>query len=235
MEPPTSPDRCLLVLILRTLRCSQDDVASMVRIAKGTVGEVERWIQTRTFAEAAAICDDQAIKRIVGRELVQLQEVNHDILVRAGQVTGDDILRRHRSDYLEQRVKAIPDKYIEKHWSDLARVAGELAENLSVLLLADDKGNAIYRINGNVVFGGVAEIDPYMEGMWGEEFDSLVQLKRVDYILASALISHLKLPFSDWLELTTNTVTRKLIDDLKTAASRGTFEGTTCDICKGWS
>ena len=120
-----------------------------------------------------------------------------------------------------------------KHWDDLARVAGELAKNLWVLLLADEKGTAFYTIEGDVIEGGIAEMDIYMEGMWGELFPSTKELNKVDRILAPALISHLGLNITDFRDLTTNTMTRDFIVNLELAARRRTFEGT-CDICRGW-
>ena len=110
MEMPDGLDKCLLILLLRTVDCSQDAVASMVHCHKLRVGAVERWFRELTQEEAARLCDDQAIKRIAGRELVSLEEVSHEVLIKAGQVAGDDILRHYREDYLRH----IEPKYEEQ-------------------------------------------------------------------------------------------------------------------------
>jgi len=71
---------------------------------------VERRFRGLTCEEAARLCDDQAIKRIVGRELVYLKEVDAEVLVKAAQVTGDDILRHFRDDYLQWATDRQPDR-----------------------------------------------------------------------------------------------------------------------------
>lgn len=110
MEKRIDSEKCLAILVFRTLGCSQDEVASNVCCAKLTVVEAEQWIRTCALNEAVAFCDDQAIKRLVGREFPSLKEISHELLVKAGQLTGDDILRHYRRDYLHIKAKLEQDE-----------------------------------------------------------------------------------------------------------------------------
>ena len=102
MEAPTALDNCLMILILRTAGCTQDSVASMVHRAKQTVGAVESWFTQLHWQEARALCEDRAIKEMVGRELVSIEDVDPETLVKAAQLTGDSILRHFRPDYTDR-------------------------------------------------------------------------------------------------------------------------------------
>lgn len=91
--------------MLRTLGCDQDATSSILHCGKGTVVGSERWIETCPLDEATGFCDNAAIKRLVGREFPLSPEISPELLVKAGQVTGDDVLRHYREDYLRVRVK----------------------------------------------------------------------------------------------------------------------------------
>ena len=106
MEKLNDYEKCLSILVLRTLGCSQDETRSILGCRNQTVVEVEQWVRTCLVNEAISFCDDQAIKRLVGREFPTLEQISPELLVKAGQVTADDILRHYnRQDYLRIRLK----------------------------------------------------------------------------------------------------------------------------------
>lgn len=106
MKQPTDLERCLAILILRTLRMSQDKVVQIMRCHKLTVGDSEKWLQQLSYDAAADFCNETAVKELVGRYLVMREEITREELISAGQVTTDAILRRHRTDYVRRQAKS---------------------------------------------------------------------------------------------------------------------------------
>ena len=112
-------DEYLKVMILRTLGMSQDDVAGLLRCAKQTVVNAERWFNSCPQGEAFVLVDDQRISRLVNRDFSDMGLTSKQLL-RAGQVTGDDILlhygrvcqhkvvKEHLWLKLNQRLKLVP-------------------------------------------------------------------------------------------------------------------------------
>lgn len=148
MDKPADNEQIQLVATLRALNCSQDEVASALHIAKKRVGEIEDWIKAEPLKSVEAIFDDQALKRVVGRELPVLEEVEPKVLVKAGQVTADDILRHYRNDYPlragqpEQQAssndgqtyissKGVSEEKLQDHWDRLVMVAETLSLSLT--------------------------------------------------------------------------------------------------------
>jgi hypothetical protein len=104
METNRNAEQYLLVLVLRTLGKSHDEVRSMIECAKEKVGKAERWIKSLPLDEAVKFCDNEAVKRLVMRKFPGMDETSPADLVRAGQLTGEDILRHYRPDYMYPRV-----------------------------------------------------------------------------------------------------------------------------------
>lgn len=77
----------------------------MVGCRNQTVGEAEEWVRARPLDEVVSFFDDQTIKRLVGREFPAFEQISPELLVKASQVTADDILRRYRQDYLHIGLK----------------------------------------------------------------------------------------------------------------------------------
>ena len=103
MEIPTTSDLTLVILILRTLRPSQGAAAEIARCRKSKVVEVDRWFRDGlSYREAVAFADDEAIRRLIGREFGDL-ELKDEVLTRAQQIIGDDILRRFRQDFVSEQ------------------------------------------------------------------------------------------------------------------------------------
>jgi len=96
---PAGIEKIQLAAILRVLGCPEDDVASILHIGKTKVVAIERWIKAEYLDTIQAVFDDQALKRVVGRELPTFEEMDGKLLIRAGQVTADDILRHYRADW----------------------------------------------------------------------------------------------------------------------------------------
>jgi hypothetical protein len=108
-QPPADLDKCLAILILGTSGCSQDAVASIVHCWKRTVGKVEEWFKDPgqlSYRQAAELCSDTAIKSVVNLYLVPEEEVDKKLLEKATCVTGDNILRHYRTDYLKPKEPA---------------------------------------------------------------------------------------------------------------------------------
>ena len=105
-EPPTDLDRCLAILVLRRAGCSQDTVAGIMHCGKQRVVEVEHWFtdaKQLPYSEAAKLCSDIAIKRIINIDLVSAEEVDKRLLEKVTGITGDNILRHYRTDYIKRR------------------------------------------------------------------------------------------------------------------------------------
>jgi len=133
MLTPTEIEKIVLIAVLRVLNLSQDAVASDIHIAKRTIVETEEWIRKTPLKDLEAIFNDNAIKNTVGRELPPLEELAPDVLIRAGQVTGDEILRHYREDYRE--AKHLPSSQAREYRSDVGKHENELS--MTCLKLAE--------------------------------------------------------------------------------------------------
>ena len=100
MEAPTDIDRCLAILVLRRAGCSQDTVASIVRCAKLTVGEVEKWFSKLPYSKAVELCSEAAIKGMIDVDLVPCEDIDKKLLEKIMRITPDIILRHYRQDHL---------------------------------------------------------------------------------------------------------------------------------------
>ena len=134
MKLPATYEKCLSILILRTLNLSQDAVASVVRCGKSTVVEVEQWVKKCLLDDVISLCNDQAIQGVVGREFPGLEEISRDILVKAGKINGEDILRHYREDFIVKQ--PIEDPLIlearEKHTLELRATLTEWMNQLPI-------------------------------------------------------------------------------------------------------
>ena len=136
MPTPVDLDRALNILTLRVLGKSQDEVSSVVHCNKKMVGDVETWFgKELTYQDAKAFVDDQAIKRLVGRDIVHYG-LDDETLERAHLVSGNNILRRFRTDYLRsagglgERLNPIEQQAtiekIETHWGNVLAILDDL-------------------------------------------------------------------------------------------------------------
>jgi len=206
------------------------------------VSECESWLAEEvSYEEAAAFCDDVAIKSIVGQELVTNEQVDKETLYKAAQVTREDILRHYRlKDYLQHQTTVKGDW--GNHWADLAAVAGVLQSNMTKLHNALTKiSHGEAKLLGNVVNGGFVSSDthpgPIMEI---SNRDNPYQLEKTDSYFALCLLSHIKTEFPEqfrkiktWVELGPSDIDEGTIEKFTLVSHRRTFEGK-CEICKSW-
>ena len=236
MEPPTDPDLALAILILRTLHQSQDIVAQVVKRSNRTVGHVERWFADELiYQDAVTFADDQAVKRLVGREFPDYEELEPSVLVRAGQVTGDDILRQYRRDYTLTR---IDPRQLKDHVAGLTMVA----ERLNISLSFPSQNTTAMeesRTGKGYVDGGwlPKEADVYFFGEDDPLFAALLQHLDSEFDTFSTDFQRFK---KDALALVTNLdkarehdLARRLREWLGQVILRTTYLGT-CDVCRAW-
>jgi hypothetical protein len=132
MERPTDNEKCISILALRTLDCSQDEVANILHCSKRIVGEVEQWIEHCDLDEAVHVCDNQALRRLVGREFPSLEELSPELLIKADRLTGEDILRHYRADFIHPLPKqdTLMIEAEKKHLSALRNLLAEWMKQL---------------------------------------------------------------------------------------------------------
>jgi hypothetical protein len=76
-------------------------VASIVRCAKLTVGEVEKWFSKQLpYSRAVELCSEAAIKEMIDVDLVPCKDVDKELLEKIMRITPDIILRHYRPDHL---------------------------------------------------------------------------------------------------------------------------------------
>ncbi len=95
----------LSILVLRCIGCTQEETGHILKCRKETVVDAEEWLKTCPPHDAIVFCDDLAIESQVRREFPKFDVILPEQLVKAGQVTGDDILRHYRRDYSEIKPK----------------------------------------------------------------------------------------------------------------------------------
>jgi len=124
MKKPTDDGLIQLIAVLRVLRCSQDEVAGLLHLSKGTVVSTERWLEQEDLNEVRKVLGDEALLSVVARELpiLQIDTDKENLLVRAGHVDSDDILRHYREDW--------QPRLAEKHERELREVVREWTRQL---------------------------------------------------------------------------------------------------------
>ncbi|HEY77718.1 MAG TPA: hypothetical protein G4O09_01225, partial [Dehalococcoidia bacterium] len=127
-------DDVLKILILRTLGLTQEEVAERLHRARQTVGDAEQWFIDCRQGDASALLDDYRIKRLIAREFLGIG-LKDDQLIRAGQITGDDILLHYGRVLPSETGEAAADiepvipvspvyvKLLTTHWRLLRQLA----------------------------------------------------------------------------------------------------------------
>jgi hypothetical protein len=95
MEKPVAIEKIQIIAVMRVLDCSQDAVRSILGIRSEKVVMTEEWLRNEDIRVVYNVLEDQALKSTVMRELSAFEEIDHTLLVRAGQVTCDAILRHY--------------------------------------------------------------------------------------------------------------------------------------------
>lgn len=139
------------------------------------------------------------------------------------------------------QIKASKQSDWDRHCSDLAGVACGLSSNFSKLHNFSSFDDA--EVSGDVVDGGSiwlhGEPPPFHFSM--SDRNDPRRLEKVDSYLAPRLLEHVQQKFppifgeiKDWRELNRQDVSEELVEKLSYIAYSRDFDGTTCDICKGW-
>lgn len=163
---------------------------------------------------------------------------------------GPGFIKRRRKEFaaaravLEELVKKEFDPVLaqrrKEHWAEIAEVAAALLSNFS-------KIRGSYRdaeVLGNVIDGGSIWLgrQPMPSSIpepMSDRDDSGI-LEKVDSYIAMRLLEHVKQASSlfneieDWRKVTREHISEELMGKLLFVAHGGTFDGTTCLICKPW-
>ncbi|NQT74490.1 MAG: hypothetical protein HQ553_17260 [Chloroflexi bacterium] len=126
-------DVYLKVLVLRVLDVSLTDAAKAVCRATQVALDAERWIKTSPQREVEMVVgDDDRIRRLVGRDLPGSGLVDA-VLVKAGQVTGDDILKHYKRDRsIDPTTGPLDVKSLRRHFGRLRLKAETMRNQLQV-------------------------------------------------------------------------------------------------------
>jgi hypothetical protein len=84
-----------LIAVMRVLGLSQDDIAIAIHISKTTIVQAEEWLRNEDIGILYEVLNDQALKTTVVRDLAAFEEIEHALLVRAGQITRDAVLMHY--------------------------------------------------------------------------------------------------------------------------------------------
>ncbi len=210
-------DERLKVLILRTLGLSQEGVAGVLHCAKQSVVEVERWFREDPRGEGLELLDDQRIRRLVSRDFPSM-ELLPAILIRAGQITADDLLLHYgRVSQTDTRptphtVEPVYARRLEKHWASLRRVAATLREQLSppsvrvlfsaeVCQMAHAAAESGARLPSGDRWKRVCDAPVEIRAAPGGEGAIEARLLVEDDFLYSHLVSHLRAEFPEFRQI----------------------------------
>lgn len=240
MEPPTDLHECLAILTLRTLGSSQEETASIVHRHKSLVSMVEDWFSKElTYPEAVKVSEDMAIKSTVHILLVPSEQIKPETLVKAAQLTADDILRHYRKDYVKERVKKVRGRPMELHLAQLANIAEILAHQVNRLVRYkdDDDIEAMGDVLGHLSFWRKSNRAKVTEGTDPIEQFRYENQHPVDPHLAQWLYIHYehrfgKPLFKEWNQLSTGNVSSEMVDNLKLLAHGGLKPCPNCPICE---
>ena len=245
MEPPDKLDKCLAILVLRTVGsreapgitkkmvASQEAVASILSHAKQKVVDIEHWFKDLPYEEAAVVCENEAIKSVAVGFLADLEDIPLKIKTKMRHITSKDILRNFRHDYIQENKDFIMSSQLQKHWNKLAEAANGLARNLRLVTLVTDKDGYIM---GDIMSGYI-----YKSGVL--DIKEQTPLNRVDKTNAKYLLPHIYTEFpefeiiTDWRRLSVSqikqNISRDMLNNLNLLSQRESFLGT-CKICESW-
>ena len=136
----------------------------------------ERWIRENPQAEVErVVCDDARIRRLVGRDFPEAGLAD-SVLIKAGQVTGVDILRHYdREPPVEPTLEPPDDKSIRRHFHRLLRQAETLRSQLQVPTSME-----VFSLEtcNTVVSSELSGATPWSERSWGSCFGTPLQWRQ---------------------------------------------------------
>jgi hypothetical protein len=230
MELPNGldADELLSILILRVLDCSEDETAGTLHCGKIKVVASENWVKLANHNAILTVCDQQAIKRVIARELASCEEIDRQTLIKAAQLTTDDILRYYRPDLANMELPPSPG--FDKHLRELAEVAKTLHDVQKCLLSYKDdeiyKVRETYPNSGMWNFYPMPKKQPKLPTFVGSDAE-------VEYLLCHLLQEFPKLDLKDWEKLVTNKLPKDVVERLRYLGNTARFNYCpTCQICK---
>lgn len=130
-----------MILILRTLGFTQDEICDSMHCAKRIVVDAERWFADCPESKAIGLTAQWRLKKVIDDRFPKL-ELDRTDLIRAGRITSKDILLHYgRIHPLKDKppteatpgpvAQPIYTKLLEQHWEKLQQLAIELREQMS--------------------------------------------------------------------------------------------------------
>jgi hypothetical protein len=107
MMKPADNEKIQLIAILRLLDCSFDSVASILHVSQTTIKDTESWLQKENLETVCNIIDTRALRATAGRELPFYEELDKAILMKAGHVTQEDILRHYNRNVIKKALTSL--------------------------------------------------------------------------------------------------------------------------------
>ncbi|MFC1977376.1 hypothetical protein ACFLWS_03815 [Chloroflexota bacterium] len=232
MKPPIDDlNKCLAILILGSVGCSDEEIAGILHCAKATVGNVETWFKKLRYQESLSYCHEQAVKNAFWLQIIPSdQALSKDKLARAAQATNDYILMHYGKRHRKQPEQPLLTPSSLQHTIRLSDAAGLLRLNIKEV---KQRKRVLV---GNIMQGHIASPK-------ASNNRSQIQLKDVDRFDAECLLSHLKVTYPEFegIENWERVNTREAVYDISgdmmrklRLIHRGVTPKGTCEICRSW-
>ena len=224
-------NKCLAILILDSVGCSQDDIAGILHCAKLTVGNVEIWFKELRREESLSFCNEQALKSAFWMNIIPSdQEISREKLACAAQATRDYILMHYGKLKRKQPEQPLLMPLPQQHYARLSDAATLLRLNIKEV---KQRKRVLV---GNIIRGHIAR--PKVNDNRPQ-----IQLNDVDKVNAECLLSHLKATYPEFEEIKSweyvNTreavysISGNMIRKLQLVRRGAALKGT-CEICRSW-
>jgi len=169
----------------------------------------------------------------VNRELPILEEIEPNVLVRAGQITRDNILRHYRSEYHSEIMTS--DHRFDKHFNDLAEVAKEVYDIQQYIKTYEDTETFSVSQHGDdagfLDFNPPPKREPILDSFAGNTV-------AVNYSLIPDFLQHLsqdfpRLDLNDWKKVREQKLPEDVFERLKYLKNSARFNYCpACEVCK---
>jgi hypothetical protein len=226
-------DELLSILILRVLGYSEDKTASTLHCGKAKVVAGERWFREANYNTVLVVCDQQAIKRVTARELASCEEIDGQTLVKAAQLTTNDMLRHYHADYLPN--VELPTPGFDKHYRDLAEVAKTL-HDVQQFILSYQEGETFTVIESPSILGFFffqppPKKQPLLPSFTGSSVS--VDCPAVEYFFEHLRQEFAELNSKEWRELVKSKLPKHVIERFGYLGNTAKFKYCpTCQVCK---
>ncbi len=134
MKRPTNAEKCLAILVLRSIGESVTNIVITLSCARYVVVNTGKWFEQLPYEHAVAFCDEAAITRAIERNKESFQQTRNGLPEKAAEVTADDILRHYRlTDYLEHQAtirQNMKKEALQKHFDAIRDLIERWREQL---------------------------------------------------------------------------------------------------------